>query len=52
MMQLQARGAWPEGTGVVVFSCPVVRKMKPILLTEEGRVRRVRGMAYPIATSR
>ena len=45
--QLRHRGVWPEGVGEVFFSCPVVKKMRPLQLTEEGRVRRVRGMAYP-----
>ena len=46
-IQLQKRGVWPDGSGQVIFSCPVVRKMKPLLLVDEGRVRRVRGTAYP-----
>ena len=42
---------WPEGCGQVHFSCPVVRKMKPLLMVEEGKVRRVRGIAYPSVKS-
>ncbi len=44
---MHTRGVWPEGVGKVTFSCPVVRKMKPVLLVDEGRVKRVRGVAYP-----
>ncbi len=39
-IQLQKRGVWPDGSGQVIFSCPVVRKMKPLLLVDEGRVRK------------
>ena len=45
--QVCRHGVWPSGSGEVVFSCPTVRKMRPVQLTEEGRVRRVRGIAYP-----
>ena len=51
-LQLQSRGVWPEGCGQVTFSCPVVRKMKPLLMMEEGKVRRVRGIAYPQSLSK
>ena len=46
--QVRRRGVWPSGSGEVVFSCPTVRKMRPVQLTEEGKVRRVRGIAYPL----
>ena len=42
---------WPDGEGVVVFSCPVVRRMRPFVMEEEGRVKRVRGVAYPSLSS-
>lgn len=38
---------WPSGNGEVYFSCPVVKRMKAMVMVEEGKVRRVRGMAYP-----
>ena len=47
-MQIHRRGVWPDGCGEVVFSCPAVRKMRPVQMTEEGKVRRVRGVAYPL----
>ena len=47
IVQLRRRGVWPEGMGEVFFSCPVVKTMRPLQLIEEGKVRRVRGMAYP-----
>jgi len=45
--QVRRRGVWPSGSGEVLVSCPTVRKMRPVQLTEEGKVRRVRGIAYP-----
>ena len=38
----------PGGGGEVLFSCPVVRRLKPVQLTSDGKVKRVRGVAYPI----
>ena len=38
---------WPAGNGEVYFSCPVVKKMKATVMVDEGKVRRVRGIAYP-----
>lgn len=45
-LKLQSRGVWPEGCGQVLFCCPVVRKMKPLLMVEDGKIRRVRGIAH------
>ncbi len=38
---------WPDGNGEVFFSCPNVKRMRPVFLMKTGRVRRVRGVAYP-----
>ena len=46
-MQVFRRGMWPEGDGEVVFSCPCVRKMQPVFQLDEGKVKRIRGIAYP-----
>ena len=45
------RGAPPLGGGLVLFSCPVVRELRPLNLTDEGFVRRIRGVAYCARTS-
>lgn len=39
----------PGGGGEVVFSCPVRRFIKPVQLTDPGKVKRIRGMAYPFS---
>jgi RNA 3'-terminal phosphate cyclase-like protein len=30
----------------VIFSCPNVRQLKPVQFTDEGRIKRIRGIAY------
>lgn len=50
-LELKKRGAPPKGGGLVLFSCPVVREMKPIHLLDEGYIKRVRGVAYTAKVS-
>lgn len=40
------RGALPLGGGEVTFSCPTVKKIQPVELLNESKVKRVRGVAY------
>jgi len=44
-LQIKKRGAPPGGGGEVFFKCPMVQQLKPILLIDEGKVKRVRGVA-------
>ena len=37
----------PDGGGKVTFSCPIIRKVSPVWLDDVGKVKRIRGMAYP-----
>lgn len=37
----------PGGGGEVHFSCPVRRTIKPVQLTDPGKIKRIRGTAYP-----
>jgi RNA 3'-terminal phosphate cyclase-like protein len=30
----------------VIFTCPIVKELKPVLLVDEGKIRRIRGIAY------
>ncbi|KAK1787654.1 hypothetical protein P4O66_016143 [Electrophorus voltai] len=41
------RGMAPGGGGEVHFSCPVRRTIKPVQLTDPGKIKRIRGTAYP-----
>ena len=47
-MQINKRGAAPLGGGEVFFSCPTRQKLRPVQLTDAGKVRRIRGVAYPL----
>lgn len=38
----------PGGGGEVHFSCPVRRTIKPVQLTDPGKIKRIRGIAYPV----
>lgn len=37
----------PGGGGEVAFSCPVRRTLRPVQLTDPGKIKRIRGVAYP-----
>ena len=41
------RGAAPEGGGLVKFRCPCRQKLRPVQFLEAGKVKRIRGIAYP-----
>jgi RNA 3'-terminal phosphate cyclase-like protein len=45
-IKVNKRGCLPNGGGEVFFSCPIVKELKPIRLTEVGKIKRVRGLAY------
>lgn len=45
-LQVVRRGAPPSGVGEVVLKLPAVRTLHPLHLTDPGRVKRVRGLAY------
>lgn len=40
------RGLPPLGQGEIEFKCPIIKKICPFQLLEEGRVKRVRGTAF------
>lgn len=40
------RGAKPLGGGQVLFKCPTKLKLLPINLTDPGKIKRIRGIAY------
>uniref|UniRef100_A0A672SNP6 RNA 3'-terminal phosphate cyclase-like protein n=1 Tax=Sinocyclocheilus grahami TaxID=75366 RepID=A0A672SNP6_SINGR len=42
------RGMTPAGGGEVLFTCPVRRSMKPVQLTEPGKIKRIRGTAISL----
>jgi RNA 3'-terminal phosphate cyclase-like protein len=50
-LKIQARGAPPKGGGEVLFTSPIVKQIKPILLVDEGKIKRMRGLAYSTRVS-
>lgn len=50
-LDILARGCPPLGGGRVAFSCPVVRELKAISLTDEGFIKRIRGLTYSCKVS-
>ncbi|XP_065107164.1 RNA 3'-terminal phosphate cyclase-like protein [Paramisgurnus dabryanus] len=45
------RGMAPSGGGEVHFSCPVRKSLKPVQLTEPGKIKRIRGTAVSVRVS-
>ncbi|XP_077078901.1 RNA 3'-terminal phosphate cyclase-like protein [Siphateles boraxobius] len=45
------RGVAPGGGGEVHFSCPVRRSIKPVHLTDPGKIKRIRGTAFSVRVS-
>jgi RNA 3'-terminal phosphate cyclase-like protein len=50
-LDILARGCPPNGGGRVFFACPVMRELQPISLTEEGFIKRIRGLSYTCKVS-
>lgn len=50
-LKICKRGMLPLGGGEVIFKCPVRTKLKPIQLSDNGMVKRIRGTAYALRVS-
>mmetsp|Transcript_609 Transcript_609/g.959 ORF Transcript_609/g.959 Transcript_609/m.959 type:complete len:446 (+) Transcript_609:119-1456(+) len=44
-LTVRKRGAAPAGGGVVEFSCPIVKELRPLDHVDFGKVKRIRGTA-------
>jgi RNA 3'-terminal phosphate cyclase-like protein len=51
VLKVKTRGAPPAGGGVVEFTCPHVRELRPLHLKDEGLIKRIRGIAYTAKVS-
>lgn len=45
-LKITKRGCLPDAGGEILFSCPIVKQVNPFQIMEEGRIKRVRGVAY------
>ncbi|XP_048874675.1 RNA 3'-terminal phosphate cyclase-like protein isoform X2 [Brienomyrus brachyistius] len=50
-LKIVKRGMPPGGGGEVFFSCPVRRTVRPVQLTDPGKIKRIRGTAYSVRVS-
>eukprot|EP00455_Lapot_gusevi_P000512 TRINITY_DN10232_c0_g1_i5.p1 TRINITY_DN10232_c0_g1~~TRINITY_DN10232_c0_g1_i5.p1 ORF type:complete len:223 (-),score=11.21 TRINITY_DN10232_c0_g1_i5:35-703(-) len=50
-IKIKKRGCAPMGGGEVSVSCPIVRELKPVQLLDEGKFKRIRGIAYTCKVS-
>jgi len=48
---VQRRGAAPGGGGQVMFKCPVRKSVRPVQVVEQGKIKRVRGVAWAVRVS-
>lgn len=45
-IKIQGRGLKPEGGGVVIFTAPIVKTLRPVKRQQVGKVCKIRGQAY------
>lgn len=50
-LKVVKRGVAPGGGGEVLFRCPVRRTIRPVQLTDPGKIKRIRGIAYSVRVS-
>ncbi|XP_033502878.2 RNA 3'-terminal phosphate cyclase-like protein isoform X1 [Epinephelus lanceolatus] len=50
-LKVVKRGMAPGGGGEALFSCPVRRTIRPVQLTDPGKIKRIRGVAYSVRVS-
>ena len=46
IFDIKKRGMFPNGCGCVKFKCPIITNLAPFDWTNEGKVKRVRGIAF------
>lgn len=50
-LKIVKRGMAPGGGGEVVCKCPIRRTIRPVQLTDPGKIKRIRGIAYSVRVS-
>jgi len=50
-LNINKRGAAPGGGGQVVFKCPVKKSVRPVQAMDQGKIKRIRGVAWGVRVS-
>lgn len=50
-LKLIKRGFAPNGDGEVMFTCPNPKKLRPLQHAEQGKIKKIRGVAYACRVS-
>ena len=50
-LKIKKRGAPPKGGGEVIFTCPVVKELRPLVMVDPGFIKKIRGIAYSTRVS-
>ncbi|XP_040565274.1 RNA 3'-terminal phosphate cyclase-like protein [Lepeophtheirus salmonis] len=50
-IKVEKRGAYPKGGGQVLFKLPIRKKLKSIQFTDQGKIKRIRGVAWATRVS-
>jgi len=50
-IKIAKRGAAPLGGGLVVLKMPVARQLRPVQVVDQGKIKRIRGVAWAVRVS-
>ena len=50
-LSVKKRGSPPGGGGLVVFKCPVKKSLRPVQVQDQGKIKRIRGVAWAVRVS-
>jgi len=50
-VKVAKRGAAPLGGGLVVLRMPVARQLRPVQVVDQGKIKRIRGVAWAVRVS-
>ena len=50
-LTVKKRGAVPGGGGLVTFKCPVKKSLRSVQVVEQGKIKRIRGVAWAVRVS-
>jgi len=50
-LAVNKRGAAPGGGGQVVLKCPVKKSIRPVQVLDQGKIKRIRGVAWGVRVS-